>query len=59
MEETEFIRDYDYVTVNDDLETCLEELYKMVCMYRQSMHNRARFSMELKNGLKELTKKED
>ncbi|MBP5254364.1 MAG: guanylate kinase [Lachnospiraceae bacterium] len=59
VEETDCIRNYDYVTVNDDFETCLEELYRMICMYRQSMHNRARFSEELKKELEDITRTEE
>lgn len=53
-EEAEFMRQYDYILVNDDLDTCVEEMHELI----QSQHYRTSHNLdfieEMKQALKTL-----
>ena len=49
VEEAEFIEQYDYLIVNDDLETCVKETHEII----QSQHHRVDQRREFIDTLKE------
>lgn len=49
VEESEFIEQYDYLIVNDDLETCVKETHEII----QSQHHRVNQRREFIDTLKE------
>ena len=49
VEESEFIEQYDYLIVNDDLETCVKETHEII----QSQHHRVDQRREFIDTLKE------
>ena len=48
VEESEAMESYDYLLVNDDLETCVEELHQIM----QCEHRKMKGSLELMNDIK-------
>ncbi len=49
VQESEGIEEYDYLVVNDELETCVEEIHAVI----ESEHRRIRYHMELVNKVRE------
>ncbi|MCI8586840.1 MAG: guanylate kinase [Lachnospiraceae bacterium] len=49
VEESEGIEEYDYLVVNDELETCVREIHSII----ESEHRRIRYHMELVNQVRE------
>lgn len=47
--ESEGIEEYDYLVVNDDLDTCVEEIHAII----ESEHRRIRYNMELVGRVRE------
>ena len=52
-EESEGIEAYDYIIVNDDLDTCVKQLHDIVCNSRNTPARCAEFIKEIKEELKE------
>lgn len=55
-EESEGIEAYDYIVVNDDLETCVEEVHQLVEASRRAPVRRKAFIKEIRNELKVFAK---
>jgi len=51
-EESEGIEKYDYVLVNDDLETCVEELHQVICASAHSTKTQGELIERLRQELK-------
>ena len=49
VQESEGIEEYDYLVVNDELETCVEEIHAII----ESEHRRLRYHMELVRKVRE------
>jgi len=58
VEETEYLNRYDHITVNDDFETCLEEIHRTIRQKQQALHERDLLTERLKKELIEITKGE-
>jgi len=58
VEETEYLNRYDFLTVNDDFETCLNEIHTAIQARQAAVHERRILAERLKNELKEITKGE-
>lgn len=57
-EESEGIEAYDYIVVNDDLDTCVEEIHRLVDAARRVPVRRAAFINEIREELKGFAKGE-
>lgn len=57
-EESEGIESYDYIVVNDDLDTCVEEVHQLVEASRRMPVRRGAFIEEIRNELKAIAKGE-
>lgn len=55
-EESEGMEAYDYIVVNDDLETCVEELHQLVEASRRAPVRREAFIKEIREELKGFSK---
>ena len=55
-EESEGIEAYDYIVVNDDLDTCVEEVHQLVEASRRVPVRREAFIREIRNELKAFVK---
>lgn len=55
-EESEGIEAYDYIVVNDDLDTCVEEIHRLVDAARRSPVRRKEFISEIREELKGFAK---
>ena len=55
-EESEGIEAYDYIVVNDDLGTCVEEVHQLVEASRRAPVRREAFIEEIRNQLKAFAK---
>lgn len=58
VEEADFITDYDYVTVNDDFENCLNDIYRAITERKENAFRASETQKRLKDELIELTKGE-
>jgi len=58
VEETEFLCRYDCITVNDDFETCLEEIHREIQSRQKAVYERRLLTERLRNELTEITKGE-
>jgi len=58
-EESEGMEAYDYIVVNDHLESCVEEINRLVDAARQAPVRREEFIKEIREGLKEFAKGEE
>lgn len=57
-EESEGMEAYDYIVVNDDLETCVDEIHRLVDAARNAPVRRTALVNEIRKELKELAKGE-
>lgn len=55
-EESEGVNAYDYIVVNDDLETCVEEIHRVVDAARRAPVRRQEFIKEIREELKGFAK---
>jgi guanylate kinase len=58
-EESEGIEAYDYIVVNDDLDTCVEEIHNLVDAARRAPVRRTAFINEIREELKSFAKGEN
>jgi guanylate kinase len=58
-EESEGIEAYDYIVVNDDLDTCVEEIHSLVAAARRAPVRRTAFINEIREELKGFAKGEN
>ncbi len=58
-EESEGIEAYDYIVVNDNLEECVEEIHRLVEAARKAPVRREAFIREIREELKEFSRKEN
>jgi guanylate kinase len=58
-EESEGIEAYDYIVVNDDLDTCVEEIHGLVAAARRAPVRRTAFINEIREELKGFAKGEN
>lgn len=56
VEESEGIEAYDYIVINDDLETCVEEIHNLVAAARCAPVRNTAFINEIREELKGFTK---
>ena len=56
VEESEGIEAYDYIVVNDDLETCIEEIHRLVDAARRTPVRREAFINEIREELQGFAK---
>lgn len=56
VEESEFIEQYDYLIVNDDLETCVKETHEIIQSQHHRVDQRREFIDTLKEDLKDFYK---
>lgn len=54
VEEAEFMDQYDYLLVNDDLQTCVEEMHQLIQDQHKRCSENAEFICEMKQELKQL-----
>ncbi len=54
-EEAPFMRDYDYILINDDLDLCVEELHRIVGAEKQKSLRRASFIADIGRELADLS----
>lgn len=58
VEEAQFMEKYDYIVINDDLDTCVEELHGIVkTVHQEALRNEEKMK-EMKKELEELSKGE-
>lgn len=58
VEEAQFMEKYDYIVINDDLDTCVEELHGIVkTVHQEALRNEEKIK-EMKKELEELSKGE-
>lgn len=55
IDETEYMTKYDVITVNDDFETCLNEIHGLIERQQKSVMNRIRFANTLHEELLKIT----
>lgn len=53
VEEAEFMDRYDYILVNDDLETCVREMHELIQAQRYKTSQNQEFIVEMKEDLKQ------
>ena len=53
VEEAEFMDRYDYILVNDDLETCVQEMHELIQAQRHKTSQNHEFIVEMKEDLKQ------
>ena len=53
VEEAEFMDRYDYILVNDDLDTCVEEMHALIQAQRHKTSQNMEFIAEMKEDLKQ------
>ena len=53
VEEAEFMDHYDYILVNDDLETCVQEMHELIQAQRHNTSQNQEFIAEMKEDLKQ------
>ena len=53
VEEAEFMDRYDYILVNDDLETCVQEMHELIQAQRHKTCQNQEFIVEMKEDLKQ------
>ena len=58
VEETEYITKYDAITVNDDFETCVNELHKLIGKQQKAMTKRKLIAARLYKELLKITEEE-
>lgn len=58
VEEAEFISEYDYITVNDDFETCVNDIHRAILNQQAYIARAVEIENRLKNELTELMKGE-
>lgn len=58
VEESEGIESYDYIVVNDDLETCVDEIHRLVDAARRAPVRRTALISEIREELKSFAKGE-
>ena len=58
VEESEGIESYDYIVVNDDVETCVDEIHRLVDAARRATVRRAALISEIREELKSFAKGE-
>lgn len=51
-EEAEGMQEYDYLIVNDDLDTCVEEMHRIICGEHNRSFRNAEFMCQIKEELK-------
>ncbi len=54
VEEADFMQQYDYLLVNDDLDTCVREMHELIQSQHQKTANNLEFIDEMKQELKTL-----
>ncbi len=54
MVESMNAREYDYILINDDVDTCCESLHNLICAY----HNRAKAHLDIINSIREGLRRE-
>ena len=59
VEETEYITKYDEITVNDDFETCLNEIHELILKRQEEMTERKAAASRLYEELKKITEEEN
>ena len=59
VEETEYITKYDEITVNDDFETCLNEIHELILKRQEEMTERRAAASRLYEELKKITEEEN
>ena len=57
-EESEGIEAYDYIVINDDLDTCVKELHSLVQNAKNTVERRAEFINDIREELKKFAKGE-
>lgn len=58
VEEAEGIEEYDYILINDNLETCVKKLHEIVDVARSAPYRNEEFIENIRAGLKALAKGE-
>lgn len=58
VEEAEYIKKYDYMVVNDDLNTCMEEIHSIIENCHRIPSNNEAFIAQMKEELKAISKGE-
>ena len=53
VEEAEYMDRYDYILVNDDLETCVKEMHELIRAQRHKTSQNTEFIAEMKEDLKQ------
>ena len=53
VEEAEFMDRYDYILVNDELETCVREMHELILAQRHKTSQNQEFIVEMKEDLKQ------
>ena len=53
VEEAEFMDRYDYILVNDDLETCVQEMHELIQAQRHKTSQNQEFIVKMKEDLKQ------
>ena len=53
VEEAEFMDRYDYILVNDELETCVQEMHELIQAQRHKTSQNQEFIVEMKEDLKQ------
>ncbi len=54
VEEVDYMKDYDYLVVNDDLETCMEELHSIIQNERYRIFRNEKFIQDIRVQLESL-----
>ena len=54
VEEAEFMEEYDYILVNDDLDVCVEEMHRLIQTQHMKTSQNHEFIEEMKQQLKQL-----
>jgi guanylate kinase len=57
-EEAQYISKYDYIVVNDDLDTCVKELHAIIESAHHRPSNNTNFITEIQNELSQMAKGE-
>lgn len=59
VEEAEYVSNYDETTVNDDLDTCVEEIHRMLLDQQKKLNDRKNTVETIKNDLQVILKGEN
>lgn len=54
IEEVDYMKDYDYLIINDDLDTCMEELHSIISNERYRISRNKEFTETIREQLKAL-----